>query len=444
LSRYAAMSEAELEIERMCYGGAGFGRLEGKACFVQFAAPGDRVRIRVLKEKRSFLEGELLELPVASTLRVAADCPLFGRCGGCNWQHLPYAEQLKQKGDIFGESLRRLGRVEGDCLLPVAPSAKEYGYRSRIQLKLSRKGGGTALGFFRGSSHEVVDAPLGCAIADPLLNTITAEFRVQLALLPELSCVSQIDLAIGDDGESVAVLHLDGNDPAPLHRALQRDRERLPSVSGLYLRSGAKSRIEKVFGVESLSYRIPAGLFPGSRPMTLRFGRGGFSQVNYPQNLALIRSVLELAQLTGKERVLDLYCGNGNISIPVAPFASQLLGIEGYAPSIDDAHANAKANGVLNASFQVSDAALAVARLAAAGERFDLVILDPPRSGAESVAEIARLTPKAIIYVSCDPPTLSRDLALLGEKGYRVVASQPVDMFPQTYHLESVTLLKRL
>ena len=146
------MSEAELEIERMCYGGAGFGRLEGKACFVQFAAPGDRVRIRILKEKRSFLEGELLELPVASALRVAPDCPLFGRCGGCNWQHLPYAEQLRQKGDIFGESLRRLGRVEGDCLLPVAPSAKEYGYRSRIQLKLSRKGGGTALGFFRGSS----------------------------------------------------------------------------------------------------------------------------------------------------------------------------------------------------------------------------------------------------------------------------------------------------
>jgi 23S rRNA (uracil1939-C5)-methyltransferase len=438
------MSEAELEIERMCYGGAGFGRLEGKACFVQFAAPGDRVRIRILKEKRSFLEGELLELPVASPLRVAPACPLFGRCGGCNWQQLPYPEQLKQKEDIFGDSLRRLGRVGGDFLKPVAPSAKAYGYRSRIQLKLSRKGGKVALGFFRGSSHEVVDAPQGCAIADPLLNTLSAEFRTLLPLVPELAAVSQIDLAIGDDGESVAVLHLDGNDPAPLSRALLAARDRLPSVSGLFLRAGAKSRIDKVFGVESLSYRIPADLYPGSRPMQLRFGRGGFSQVNYPQNLQLIRIVLELAQLTGKERVLDLYCGNGNISLPVAPFASQLIGIEGFAPSIADALENAKANGVSNATFQVSDAALAVARLAAAGERFDLVILDPPRSGAESVAEIARLAPKAIIYVSCDPPTLSRDLALLGEKGYQVVVSQPVDMFPQTYHLESVTLLKRL
>ena len=438
------MSEAEVTIERMCFGGAGFGRLDGKACFVPFTAPGDRARIRVVKEKRSFLEGELLELPVPSPLRVDPACPLFGSCGGCNWQHLPYAEQLKQKGEIFGETLRRIGRVPGECLLPPAPSENRYGYRSRIQLKLSRKGGTTALGFFRGSSHEVVDAPGGCPIADPLLNRITGEFRALLPGLAELAVLTQIDLAIGDDGESVAVLHHDGKDPAPLTEALLGARARLPSVSGLFLRLGAKSRIEKVFGIDSLSYGMPAGLFPGSRPMRLRFGRGGFSQVNYPQNLRLIRTVFEMAELAGTERVLDLYCGNGNISVPIAPFVGKLVGVEGYAPSIDDALANAKANGVVNASFQVSDAALAVGRLAARGERFDLVILDPPRSGAEAVGGLARLAPKSIIYVSCDPPTLSRDLALLGEKGYQVESSQPVDMFPQTYHLESVTLLKRL
>ena len=438
------MSEAEVTIERMCYGGAGFGRLEGKACFVPFTAPGDRARIRIVKEKRSFLEGELLDLPSPAHLRVAPACPLFGSCGGCNWQHLPYAEQLKQKSEIFGESLRRIGRVAGDCLLPAAASEQQYGYRSRIQLKLSRKGGAAALGFFKGGSHEVVDAPGGCAIAHPLLNLIAGEFRALLPGLPELAAVNQIELAVGDDGESVAVLHLDGKDPAPLSLALGAARGELPSVSGLFLRLGAKSRIEKVFGVESLSYRIPAGFFPGSRPMTLRFGRGGFSQVNYPQNLRLIRSVFDMAALTGSERVLDLYCGNGNISVPIAPFAARLVGVEGYAPSIDDAVANAALNGVGNASFQVSDAALAVRRLAARGERFDLVILDPPRSGAEAVGEIARLAPKSIVYVSCDPPTLSRDLALLGDQGYRVVGSQPVDMFPQTYHLESVTLLKRL
>lgn len=438
------MGEAEVTIERMCYGGAGFGRVEGKACFVPFTAPGDRARIRVVKEKRSFLEGELLELLSPSTLRVEPDCPLFGDCGGCNWQHLPYAEQLKQKGEIFADSLRRIGLVESDALLPVAASHNQYGYRSRIQLKLSKKDGALALGFFRGGSHQVVDAACGCAIADPLLNAISAEFRGVIPRLPELEGVSQIDLAMGDDAESVAVLHFAGNDPAALVARLQACRAELPSVSGLFLRCGGKSRIVKVFGVESLSYGIPAGLFPGSRPMRLRFGRGGFSQVNYPQNLELIRTVWQWGEFTGAERVLDLYCGNGNISVPIAPYLGQLIGVEGYAPSIDDAVANAQANGVVNASFQVSDAAAAVKRFASRGERFDLVILDPPRSGAEAVGEIARLAPKSVIYVSCDPPTLSRDLALLGEKGYRVVGSQPVDMFPQTYHLESVTLLKRL
>jgi 23S rRNA (uracil1939-C5)-methyltransferase len=438
------MDEAEVFIERMCYGGAGFGRVEGKACFVPFTAPGDRARIRVVKEKRSFLEGELLELSTPSALRVAPNCPLFGDCGGCNWQQLPYAEQLKQKGEIFADSLRRIGRVASDALQPVAPSEKLYGYRSRIQLKLAWKNGVAALGFFRGSSHQVVDAPCGCAIADPLLNSIAAEFRALLPRISELEQVPQIDLAIGDDGESVAVLHFAGSDPAALSRRLLAVRAELASVSGLFIRCGGKSRIVKVFGVDSLSYGIPAGLFPGSRPMRLSFGRGGFSQVNYLQNLALIRTVWQFGEFTGAERVLDLYCGNGNISVPIAPYVGELTGVEGYAPSIDDALANAKANGVVNASFQVSDAAAAVKRFASRGERFDLVILDPPRSGAEAVGEIARLAPGSIIYVSCDPPTLSRDLAILAEKGYRVVGSQPVDMFPQTYHLESVTLLKRL
>lgn len=438
------MSELELTIEKMCYGGAGLGRVEGKACFVPFTAPGDRARIRVVKEKRSFMEGELLELPEPSPLRVDPPCPIFGVCGGCNWQHLPYAEQLRQKGEIFADSLRRIGRVESDALLPVAPSDRQYGYRTRIQLKLSCREGGADLGFFQGSSHRVVDAAAGCPIADPLLNRITAEFRALLPRLPDLHCVPQIDLAIGDPSESVAMVHFTGKDPAALSAVLSAARAELPSVSGLFLRLGGKSRIVKVFGVDSLSYGVPAGLFPGSRELRLRFGRGGFSQVNYPQNLELLRAVWNMGKFTGKERVLDLYCGNGNISIPIAPYVAQVMGVEGYAPSIDDALANAAANGVGNASFQVSDAALAVRRLAARGERFDLVILDPPRSGAEAVGEIAGLAPRSVIYVSCDPPTLSRDLALLGDQGYRVIASQPVDMFPQTYHLESVTLLQRL
>jgi len=438
------MADIEIAIEKLCYGGAGLGRVEGKACFVPFTAPGDRARIRVVKEKRSFIEGELLELLEPAPTRIAPPCAIFGSCGGCDWQFLPYAEQLRLKGDIFADSLRRLGRVESDAILPVLPSPEPYGYRSRIQLKLAVKEGKLKLGFFKCGSHQVVDAPVGCPIAHPLLNRIAAQFRALLARLPDLERLSQLDLALGDPEDSVAVLHFSGDDPAPLSRALLAARAELPEVSGLFLRCGSKSRLVKVFGVDSLGYLVPAGLWPGSRALELRFGRGGFSQVNYRQNLALIRTVWQWGELNAGMRLLDLYCGNGNLSVPIAPYLGEVIGVEGYAPSIDDARANAKANGIGNASYQVSDAALAVKRLAARGERFDLVLLDPPRSGAEQVAEIARLKPDTIIYVSCDPPTLSRDLALLAEEGYRVTRSQPVDMFPQTYHLESVTQLKRL
>ena len=437
------MGEALVAIERMCNGGAGFGRVGGKACFVPLTAPGDQARIRIVKEKRSFLEGELLELIVASPLRVEPACPLFGSCGGCDWQHLPYPEQLQQKSEIFAGSLVRIGRVTGELLLPVAPSAKSLGYRSRIQLKLGRANGAPTLGFFRSGSHQVVDVALGCAIADPLLNRVASQFRLLLAGLPEWRAISQLDLAMGDDGLSVAVLHFTGQDPARLVERLLALRGELGSVSGLFVKGGAKERMDKVFGVDALSYAIPAGLFPGSREMRLRFGRGGFSQVNYPQNLELIRTVWQWGEFAGSERVLDLYCGNGNISVPIAPYVAELIGVEGYAPSIEDAQANAAANGVGNVSFRVSDASLAVRRLADRGERFDLVILDPPRAGAEGAGEIARLGPAKIIYVSCDQATLARDLALLSDRGYRVSRSRPVDMFPQTYHLESVTELVR-
>jgi 23S rRNA (uracil1939-C5)-methyltransferase len=437
------MVEADIVIERLCYGGAGLGRLEGKACFVPFSAPGDRVRFQVVKEKKSFIEGRLVAISEPSQMRVAPACPAFGTCGGCDWQHLPYAEQLRHKGEIFADALRRTGRVAGEVVQPVVASPCAYGYRTRIQLKVAHRGGSPKLGFFQAGSHQVVDIPFGCAIAAPHLNRIAAEFRALLPKLPGVSALSQIDLSLGDDDSAIAVLQVEEPGAAALAKALLAARDALASVRGLFLRTGARSRIEPVFGIDALSYRIPEGLLPGSPQLALRFGRGGFSQVNYPQNLALISTVYQMAQLAGSERVLDLYCGNGNFSLPLARYAAEIVGVEGYAPSIEDARRNARENGIENVNFLVSDVAVAVQRFAAAGERFDLVLLDPPRSGAESVARLADLAADRIIYVSCDPPTLARDLAHLGEQGYRVVTSQPVDMFPQTYHLESVTLLRR-
>lgn len=443
MSSAAIVAEAVIDIERLCYGGAGFGRIDGKACFVPLTAPGDRARVRVVKEKRSFAEAEMVELLEPSPLRTSPPCPYFGVCGGCDWQHLPYEEQLKQKGEIFADTLGRIGKVQRELVLPVSPSPDCYGYRSRIQLKLARKAGAPMLGFFKRGSHDVVDLASGCALAAPVLNRLLAEIRGLLPRLPQLEGIPQVDLAMGDDGDAIAVFHFRGKDPASLVDRLLAARPELPSATGAYVKCGEKGEMQYVFGVDSLSYGVPAGLFPGSRQMRLRFSRGGFSQVNYRQNLELIRTVGEWGGLQGGARVLDLYCGNGNISVPVAPLVREVVGVEGYAPSIADAVANAEANGVANASYQVGDAALSVRRLLKRKEKFDLVILDPPRAGAEAAGDLALLAPERIVYVSCDPSTLARDLAQLCGAGYRVARSKPVDMFPQTYHVESVTELIR-
>ncbi|MBU5614045.1 23S rRNA (uracil(1939)-C(5))-methyltransferase RlmD [Geomonas azotofigens] len=437
------MAELVVAIESLCYGGAGFGRAEGKACFVPFTAPGDLARIRVVKEKSSFLEGELVELLEPSPLRIAPDCPVFTECGGCQWQFLPYPEQLTQKGTIFTDTLARIGKVPRDKVMPVAASPDDYGYRSRVQVKVTVRAGRVQLGFFRTGSHDVVDFGAGCPLAQPPLNRMAAEFRALLPTLPQLEWIHQVDLSVGDSGEGIAIVHSRGGGDALVER-LARARAELPSVAGAFVSVGRKGELEKAFGIEALSYHVPADIAPDSRELELRFGKGGFSQVNYRQNLELIRTACAWAGLTGKERVLDLYCGNGNLSLPLALNAAQVLGIEGYAPSIADAVANAEANGIENANFQVSDAAQAVRRLVKRKERFDLVVLDPPRGGAEAAAELAGLAPQKIIYVSCDPATLARDLASLCGNGYQVTRSKPVDMFPQTYHLESVTELVRI
>ena len=437
------MREVTLAIDKLTFGGAGLGRVDGLVCFVPFTAPGDEVRIRIIRQKRSYLEGELLEILVPSPLRTSPPCPVFGRCGGCNWQHLNYPAQLAAKDDIFAETLWRGGRVGREVLLPTLGAPAPFGYRSRVQLKLHLADGELHMGFYRTGSHFVVAIPGQCAIADPTINRLIGELRTLLPSFPEVSRLPQIDIAVGDDGTALLIFHFIGNDPAILHNFLIRHVDSLPSASGLYLQTGRKSSLSWVAGLEKLTYRIPASILPGLPETSLSFSRGGFSQVNYRQNLELLSTVVQWAALEGTERVLDLYCGNGNFSIPLARLVSHVIGIEEYGPSIDDARINCTINGVENVSFDCQGAAAGVQALVAAHETFDLVLLDPPRSGAAEVMPLlARLTPRAIIYISCDPMTLARDLGILRGHGYGVVKSRPIDMFPQTYHIESITLLE--
>jgi 23S rRNA (uracil1939-C5)-methyltransferase len=436
------MLDKYVAIEKMVFGGAGFGRLGGKACFVPYTAPGDEVAIRVVRDKRSYLEGEAVGLVTASPRRTQPRCPLFGNCGGCTWQQLSYAEQLSQKEEIFAEFLRRAGQLGRERIAPIVAAPEHYGYRSRVQFKVRSVAGELHLGFYRSGSHFVVDIPGCCAIACPAINGLLGELRAALVLFPEKDRIPQIDVATGENGTAILTFHYIGDKPEACRSFLRKTATLLPSTDGIFLQTGRKMTLEKVSGVERLEYLIPADFLPGLAETVLSFRGGGFSQVNYQQNLALISLVHRLVGFAGTERVLDLFCGNGNFTIPLARYAAEVFGIESYGPSLEDAVENARSNGIANVVFACGDATEGVRRLAAAGEQFDVVILDPPRTGAPEVARhIHALKPRTIIYVSCDPATLARDIGTLQKTGYEVVESCPVDMFPQTYHIESVTLL---
>ncbi len=421
------------------------GHVGGKACFVPFTAPGDVARVRVRSEKRSYLEGEVMEILESSPGRITPPCSIFGACGGCNWQHLPYSAQLEEKQKIFTDIMWRSGRVESERILPILPAPEPFGYRARVQLKVRFVAGELLMGFYRGGSHLVVDLPGSCAIAHPKINCLVPELLRLTRIFPEPDKVPQIDVMVGDNGSAVVIFHYVGSGHTEAAAFLSENRAILASASGIYLQSGRKATLRKIFGPENLEYLVPQGPVQDVSGRRLTFSPGGFSQINYRQNLALIAAVSDWAGLSGKERMLDLYCGNGNFTIPLAGFCSEVLGLEEYEPSIRDALHNCQINGLKNIRFHCTDALEGLKDIIANGTTFDRVLLDPPRTGAaELVRLIPALKPAKILYVSCDPPTLARDVGILRGLDYAVTKSLPVDMFPQTYHIESITLLEPL
>ncbi|MRR05996.1 MAG: 23S rRNA (uracil(1939)-C(5))-methyltransferase RlmD [Deltaproteobacteria bacterium] len=438
------MREELVTIETLTFGGAGLGRIDGKVCFVPFTAVGDTVRVRIVTEKKSYLEGEVLECLVPSPQRIAPPCPVFGQCGGCSWQHLPYDLQSRTKEAIFAEILMRATRIERDKVLPILAAPEPYNYRSRVQFKVSCEGGKLSLGFYRKGTHEVIDIPCGCAIANEQVNRIFQQLRTSMPTFPEPDKVPQIDVVTGGVGDATVLFHYAGNRQDEVFEWLRQETPgRLP-VSGVFLQRGRKAAIRKVWGDERLSYTFSRGPDPEFPEMSLSFRCGGFSQVNYRQNTVLIETALRWAGLKGTERVLDLFCGNGNFSLPLARYCSEVVGYEDFARSLDDAIENARRNGLANIRFFRQDSARGVRELVQRGECFDVVLLDPPRTGAlDTVKLLPQLKPERIIYVSCDPATLARDLASLQNSGYGIISSCAVDMFPQTYHIESITILQK-
>ena len=434
------MTLSDAKIDKLAYGGNGVCRIDGKVCFVPFSCPGDEVHLRITKQKKSYCSAEIVKVLQPSPERTVPVCPIFGDCGGCSWQHIQYPDQLKHKRQIFTEMFWRGGRVGGDLIRETVASTLEYGYRSRVQFKVSVNHGKLHIGFYRNGTHDVENAHNGCPVARPVINEILGCLRSILDGFSETEFIDQISIDAGEQG-AVAVVHYTGKNLVKIRGLLLESATKMGSCTGLFLQSGKKQALEKVWGSDVIEYHMPQRI-PGTKPFLLSYLPGGFSQINQVQNVAVLSIIRRLGDFKLTEKLLDLYCGNGNFSIPIAAEVASVVGIEGSEDSIRSANSNKACNAVQNVEFNCDDVKVALKRLVRDSCMFDVVLLDPPRAGAEeAVSDIAGLHPTKIIYISCDPSTLARDCGLLAGHGYRVVESVPLDMFPQTYHLESITLL---
>lgn len=403
-------------VESLAHDGRGVARLDGKAVFVDGALPGERVMLRRTRSHRRYDEAVTVEVLQAAPGRVAPRCEHYGVCGGCSLQHLDETLQLEAKQGHVAEQLARLGRVEPDrWLAPLTGPAWQYRRRARLGVKYVRKKGRVLVGFRERASPYVAELRRCHVLAPPAGDLVEA----LAATIGELSIrerLPQVEVAVGER------------------------LRRFATESGVdvHLQPGGLDTVAPLAGpVAPLSYRLPAF------DVTIEFRPTDFIQVNGALNERIVAQTVDLLDPRPAEAVVDLFCGLGNFTLPLARRAGRVTGVEGDAGLVSRARANARLNGIANAAFEVADLSSAPGAGWAA-EAWDKALLDPPRLGAAAVLPaLAAGRPSRIVYVSCHPGSLARDAGqLVHEHGYRMVAAGVMDMFPHTAHVESVAVFE--
>lgn len=432
-------------IEGYASGGEGVARIDGVAVFVNGALRGERGDVRIEHVGRSAAWGRMECLREASPARMEPDCPYYGRCGGCQFRHMTYAEELEAKRQRVEDALRRIGGV--DLPISVIHGAENtLRYRNKVQFPI----GDRAVGYYRGGTHQVVD------IADCLLQPeVDTACRAAFQGWMEQFRVSAYDERTGKG--LLRHLFLRTNSAGEVLCCVVANGRTLPHEGELVaaLRSAALELAGVVLSVNTRKTNVILGgeyrtlwgrdwLEEELCGHRFRLSVPSFFQVNRAQTEVLYRRALDFAALTGAETVVELYCGIGTISLTLAERAGQVIGVEVVPQAVADARENARRNALVDkARFECGDAGALAAQLEREGVRPDVVVVDPPRKGlsAEVVEAIGRMGPERVVYVSCDPATLARDVGRFGALGYQAVRAEAVDLFPRTAHVETVALL---
>jgi 23S rRNA (uracil1939-C5)-methyltransferase len=424
-----AKTELTLEIDSLSYGPYGVGRLEGKAVMIPNTAPGDKVSARIVESKERYVIGELVQLLRPGPTRRVPPCPYVGKCGGCPWQHVRYDAQLTAKQQSVEDALQRIGKLQSFELRSIIPPADEYRYRRRIRLQLDND---RRLGFYRTSSHRLVEIE-ACLIAVDAVSDSIARLRTWVREIR--SPLEYVEVVAGDRPGELVVVAKSNGDFFPGDESVCRGLlEKEPRIVGLVVADRGERR---TWGETRISVMTEDGI-------RLSAEADVFTQVNPDGNRRILTELLTEGGFENQDRVLELYCGPGNFTLSMAKRAREVVAVEGYRPSITSGKLSAQLNGIDNIRWIVSHVPAAVERLAGRREKFSKVVLDPPRAGAKGIERsLASFSAEKILYISCNPTTLARDLAAIAKHGYKLICVQPIDLFPQTFHVENLAVLER-
>ena len=424
-------------LESLAHDGRGIAHLEGKAVFIDGALPGETVAFRYTARHGKHDEGRVSNVLVPSPERVEPRCLHAAICGGCSLQHLAPQAQIEAKQQVLIENLDRIGGVRPETLLePLSGAVWGYRYKARLGVKHVVKKGRVLVGFREKGSSYLADLS-GCEILHPCVGTRLTGLQGLISQLSISDRIPQIEVAVGDDAAALVFRVLDS--------PTENDVERLQRFARdcnlhLYLQPKGPDSLSLLWpAVSELSYRLPAyGLELGFLPTD-------FTQINPDINRKMIDHALRLLAPGPNESVLDLYCGLGNFTLPLARRAAQVTGVEGDAGLVARARQNARRNGIGNVVFHVANLVGLTGQECWVRNGYDKALLDPPRSGAAALLpQLRRLAPGSLVYVSCHPGSLARDAGLLiREAGYRLAAAGVMDMFPHTVHVESIALFER-
>ncbi|PWG65504.1 23S rRNA (uracil(1939)-C(5))-methyltransferase RlmD [Sediminicurvatus halobius] len=428
----------EVVVEGMSHEGRGIAHADGRTVFIDGALPGERVQVRVMRRKRRQDEGRAEAVLAPSPQRVTPPCAHFGVCGGCSLQHLAPEDQLAHKAGVVAELLRHVGGVAPEEWLPPLTGPSQ-GYRRRARLGVKyvpRKGDRVLVGFREKYSPYVADIE-SCLVLDPRVGERLPALADLVRGLSIPDRIAQIEVACGDDEVGLVLRNL-----APLSADDRQAIEAFGARHGLLMfEQPGNERTVAPLGhtADRLHYRLPeAGV-------SLAFAPTDFTQVNGEINRRMVPHALELLAPTPQSRVLDLFCGLGNFSLPLAREAREVIGVEGAEALVARGRENAARNGIDNVAFHAADLTRTDVPRPWLEGGVDRVLLDPPRSGAvEVLPALAALGPERIVYVSCGPATLARDAGhLVHDHGYRLAAAGVMDMFPHTGHVEAIALFQR-